>query len=81
MCDYCGKIFPVGSYIGFSQSQCYTSSSCTGGTVPVVDAKDCCVGTNDGQSYGVGPGNCQITQCIGEMYYRENCHYIIYVLC
>ena len=55
-------------FVGFSQSQCYTSSGCTGGTVPAVDAKDCCVGTNDGQSYGVGPGNCQVSQCIGEMY-------------
>ena len=56
-------------FVGFSQTQCYTNSSCTGDTVPAVDAKDCCVGTNDGQSYGVGPGNCQVTQCIGEMYY------------
>ena len=50
------------------QSQtCWTSSDCTGDTVPADDARDCCVGTNDGQSYGVGPGNCAIAQCIGEL--------------
>ena len=69
MYDYGGKIFLFRCwFVGFSQSQCYNSSGCTGGTVPAVDAKDCCVGTNDGQSYGVGPGNCQVPQCIGEMY-------------
>ena len=36
--------------------------------MPAVDTKDCCVGTKDGQSYGVGPGNCEVPQCIGEMY-------------
>ena len=51
---------------GFAQSQCHTSSGCTGDIVPVDDARDCCVGTNDGQSYGVGPGNCEVNQCIGE---------------
>ena len=28
--------------------------------VPADDVRDCCVGTNDGQSYGVGPGNCEV---------------------
>ena len=51
---------------GSAQSQCYTSSNCTGDTIPADDARDCCVGTNDGQSYGIGPGNCEVTQCIGE---------------
>ena len=52
--------------LGLSQ-QCFNSSGCTGGIVPAFDTKDCCVGTNDGQSYGVGPGNCEVPQCIGEI--------------
>ena len=51
---------------GSAQAQCWTSSGCTRDTVPADDARDCCVGTNDGQSYGVGPGNCEVEQCIGE---------------
>ena len=51
---------------GSAQSQCYTSSNCAGDTVPADDARDCCVGTNDGQSYGIDPGNCEANQCIGE---------------
>ena len=69
VCDYCARDFLFRCwFVGFSQSQCFNSSGCTGDTVPAFDAKDCCVGTNDGQSYGVGPGNCQVYQCIGEMY-------------
>ena len=48
---------------GSAQAQCWTSSGCTGDTVPADDARDCCVGTEDGQSYGVGP---EVEQCIGE---------------
>ena len=29
-------------------------------------ARDCCVGTDEGQSYG-NPGSCMITQCIGKL--------------
>ena len=47
-------------------AQCYTSSNCTGDTVPADYARDCCVGTNDGQSYGIGPGFCEVSQCIGK---------------
>ena len=49
---------------GSAQAQCWTSSDCTGDTVPADDARDCCVGTNYGQYYGVGPG--KVEQCIGE---------------
>ena len=52
--------------LGLSQ-QCYSNSGCTGVIVPADNAKDCCVGTNDGQSFGVGPGNCEVPQCIGEI--------------
>ena len=51
---------------GSAQAQCWTSSGCTGDTVPADDARDCCAGTEDGQSYGVGPSNCEVEQCIGE---------------
>ena len=51
---------------GQDSVKCWTSSGCTGDTVPADDARDCCVGTEDGQSYGVGPGNCEVEQCIGE---------------
>ena len=51
-----------------SQGPCWTGSGCTGDTVPADDARDCCVGTNDGQSYGVGPGNCEVEQCIGKSF-------------
>ena len=53
---------------GSAQAQCRTSSGCTGDTVPADDARDCCVGTNHGQSYGVGPGNCEVEQCIGKSF-------------
>ena len=32
---------------------------------PGPSARDCCVGTNDGQSYRNADGDCTITQCIG----------------
>ena len=42
--------------------QCYTSSDCTGTVINSTDQRDCCVGTNDGLSYGDGNTcNC----CIG----------------
>ena len=54
---------------GLSQEQCFSEPGCTGPVVeaPGPTAKDCCAGTNDGQSYGVGPGNCEISQCIGKI--------------
>ena len=51
---------------GSAQAQCWTNSGCTGNTVPADDARDCCVGTDAGQSYGAEPGNCEVEQCIGE---------------
>ena len=47
---------------GSAQAQCWTSSGCTGDTVPADDARDCCIGTEDGQSYGGGPGDCAVSQ-------------------
>ena len=46
--------------------QCFSGSGCTGSVVaaPGPSAGDCCVGTDDGQSYG-SLGACTIPQCIG----------------
>ena len=46
--------------------QCFSGLGCTGSVVaaPGPSASDCCVGTDDGQSYG-SPGACTIPQCIG----------------
>ena len=46
--------------------RCFSGSGCTGDVVaaPGPSAGDCCVGTNEGQSYGA-PRACTIPQCIG----------------
>ena len=55
---------------GVSQ-QCYSQANCVAGSeidVPGVEnstAKDCCVGTNHGQSFANSDGVCSVTQCIG----------------
>ena len=49
-------------FVGFSQ--CFTTTSCTGGTVPASTARECCVETNEGLSFSDG-GTC--TVCIGNM--------------
>ena len=51
--------------------QCFSGSGCTGSVVvaPGPSASDCCVGTDDGQSYG-SPGACTIPQCIGIHYFH-----------
>ena len=49
-------------FVGFSQ--CFTTTSCTGGTVPASTARECCIETNEGLSFSDG-GTC--TVCIGNM--------------
>ena len=46
--------------------QCFSGSGCMGRVVaaPGPSASDCCVGTDDGQSYR-SLGACTIPQCIG----------------
>ena len=52
-----------------AQSHCYNSIGCTGVINQVDDATDCCDQLNtDGQSYGVGPGDCEILECKGEIF-------------
>ena len=46
--------------------QCYNQPNCTGDVVSgVTTAKECCVGTDDGMSFGVSGGSCTVSQCIG----------------
>ena len=44
-------------------SQCYNSSGCTGNLLPADDARDCCIGTDDGLSFRDG----ECTECIGKI--------------
>ena len=54
--------------VGLSQS-CYTEPNCVGSTVEASTARECCVETENGTSFGEA-GNCAVTQCIGESRYR-----------
>ena len=66
--------------IGVSQV-CYSEPGCTGYVVetPGPTVRDCCVRTNDGQSYADSVGTCIKNQCIGECNYtcsvHVSCHY------
>ena len=51
---------------GDSQDICFSNSGCTGAQISASSARDCCVGTDDGLSYG-SPGTCR--ECIGECSY------------
>ena len=42
---------------------CFSNSDCTGALITAGSPRDCCVGTDDGLSYGT-PGNCR--ECIGK---------------
>ena len=42
---------------------CFSNTDCTGALITAGSARDCCVGTDDGFSYGT-PGNCR--ECIGK---------------
>ena len=55
---------------GLSQ-QCYSQPNCVAGSeteTPEVNPtpKDCCVRTNNGQSYADSGGNCSVPQCVGK---------------
>ena len=53
---------------------CFSNPDCTGAqiTAGLACARDCCVGTDDGLSYGT-PGNCR--ECVGEC----TCNYALFV--
>ena len=48
--------------------RCYSQPDCEGDivTAPGPSAKDCCAGTDDGQSYSDESVTCTVLQCIGE---------------
>ena len=46
--------------------QCYNQPNCTEDVVPgPTTAEECCVGTDDGMSFGYSGGTCTVSQCIG----------------
>ena len=46
--------------------QCYNQPNCAGDVVSgPTTAEECCVGTDDGMSFGVSGGTCTVSQCIG----------------
>ena len=50
----------------FSQIQvCYTRPDCDGDILVATTARECCVETENGTSFGE-PGNCVVSQCIGK---------------
>ena len=53
--------------VGFSEF-CYSKPNCVGNAVQTEGptARDCCAGTNDGQSFSTDDGLCVISQCIGK---------------
>ena len=63
---------------------CYSQADCTGDIVeaPGLTIKDCCVGTNNGQSFADNNGTCIEDQCVGKrirMFSLSNVH--SYILC
>ena len=53
---------------GGSQQVCYSQPGCVGDIVsaPGPTARDCCAGTDNGQSYSNDGVNCHVSQCIGK---------------
>ena len=50
--------------------QCYSQPNCVAGSEIALTptSKDCCTGTNDGQSYADSSGNCVVSQCVGKRF-------------
>ena len=78
-------IFKVFAYLYYIVPWvCYSKPGCTGDIIeaPGPTVKDCCVGTNDGQSYEDRSGACVEDQCIGKSvwfpYYTYFVFYIFY---
>ena len=46
--------------------QCYNQPNCAGDVVSgPTTAEECCIGTDDGMSFGVSGGTCTFSQCVG----------------
>ena len=54
---------------------CYSQAGCVGDivTVPGPTARECCVGTDDGESYSENDVHCTISQCIGMYSIHDYC--------
>ena len=50
-----------------SAHECYYLPDCQGESFPVENARECCVGTEDGVSYS-HDSDCTVRQCIGKNY-------------
>ena len=64
---------------GVSQA-CYSQPNCIGDIVetPGPTVRDCCAGTNDGQSYSNSSGVCIETSCVGKCIYAYIRKFIVY---
>ena len=61
-------IWALSSFLLSAFSQilvCYTRPDCDGDILVATTARECCVGTENGTSFGE-PGNCVVSQCIGK---------------
>ena len=63
---------------GLSQ-QCYSQPHCVAGSeietlIKNPTPKDCCAGTNDGQSYADSGKNCIVKQCVGKITIIHHMH-------
>ena len=56
-----------------SAHECYYLPDCQGESFPVENARECCVGTEDGVSYS-HDSDCTIRQCIGKKIYSRFQH-------
>ena len=55
-------------FIAGDSQACYSQTGCVGVivTAPGPTARDCCAGTDDGESFSENGVNCTISQCIGK---------------
>ena len=55
------------SLIAGDSQACYSQAGCVGDmvTAPGPTARDCCAGTDDGESFSENDVNCTISQCVG----------------
>ena len=62
-----------------SQQQCFTERGCVGNVTdtPGPTATDCCVGTDNGMSFGIDSNNCEYRICHGKIVKVLDCHIIM----
>ena len=54
-------------FIAGDSQACYSQAGCVGDivTAPGPTARDCCAGTDDGESFSENDANCTVLQCVG----------------